>query len=513
MTRISLTEDYDDRSVISKLQKIEELDNTAMETAEKCLTSVENIETTFQEKADSIADAAIQQMSQQYQTDAGLIKKVADAADAVTDECRDVTDECAAALTNIETARKEAIQATADANLATKRANEGADQVTSAIASIDGKVESSVEEHTTEALSTLDTKLTAEVTRATASEDDKVSKSTTTAQEIASALTVDGAFTERTGMTTAYSATPSATCVKVMPYDDITAPTGRYYTIESIVDRNLVPVETKRFKVQSGGAHYIVETIRKSDGTDARIQTKLIDSVNGRVLYRGSTPNGDDASDCYVNQAYVSATDGTTNNLVHTIGNESIAGIKTFDVKPVVKRVYACHSDMFTRFVRVCTFPYNANYSDQHLIVSFKSRNVGYNAGCYFKVDLLQRPLGYNTQCVKLLENGCHAYPLAVGVAPVLGTSVGLVMCDVGSTVEVWGYFDTSGVCIDVEEFSVNQYCTSTEGVYIDSEAVNLDSRTVLDKFVTWDMNTFSDTAPVCDSRTQYITKGNEVTS
>ena len=343
--------------------------------------------------------------------------------------------------------------------------------------------------------------------------NDKVSKSTTTAQEIKSALTVNGALTERTGMTASYSATPSATCVKIMPNDDITAPTGRYYTIESIVDRNLVPVETKRFKVQPEGNHYIVETIRKSDGTDTKIQTKMIDSVNGRILYRGSTPNGDDASDCYVNQAYVSATDGTTNNLVHTIGNESIAGIKTFDVKPVIKRVYAYHQDMLTRFVRVCTFPYNPNYSDQHLIVSFKSKGVRHNEGCYFKVDLLQRPLNYNTQCVKLLENGCFAYPLAVGVAPVLGTSVGLVMRDVGSTVEVWGYFDTNGVCIDVEEFSINQYCTSTEGVFIDSEAVNLDNRTILDQFVTWDMNTFSDTAPVGDNRTQYITKGNEVTS
>lgn len=52
------------------------------------------------------------------------------------------------------------------------------------------------------------------------------------------------------------------------------------------------------------------------------------------------TPAAGEYSGIAVNKAYVELTDGTTNNLVHTIGNETITGNKNFTKAIVTKKVY-----------------------------------------------------------------------------------------------------------------------------------------------------------------------------
>ena len=268
MGRVSLTEDYDDRSVISKLN---EMDKRVKEN------------TTVVTSAEASAKASAQAAQETADRFAGSVGAVVQNANAQINASKAQVDQAKAEVDETVTTVAQAVQTANDASAS-------AQQSATTVA-------------------TYDTRLTA------------VEDADTQNVKIDGAQTIIGDKTFKNVTITTSTGNYNGGMVIRVPDSLSTTDiiTAKNNNSASILNLRLIKDDTSTS---------FMTMIR----TPSNQQKYTVFQVNddGTQVLRGPGPYSGAPSDSYVTKGYVESTDGETNNLVHRTANETISGTKNF---------------------------------------------------------------------------------------------------------------------------------------------------------------------------------------
>ena len=458
MGRVSLTESYDDRSVIAKLNEMDKRvkENTTVVTAA--------------EASAKASAAAAQETADRF---AGSVGAVVQNANAQINASKAQVDQAKAEVDETVTTVAQAVQT---ANSASASAQQSANTV-----------------------ATYDTRLTDTETK-NGQQDTAISElQTADAQnvKIGTAQYITGTKT----FVVARTKNSLETKADVPPQQRQTQPV-------QVIDRNDEQVMFNQLLTNTDGTRQYRTNLFAVNGTRVVVENIFL-NADGTGYSTCVNPSANAPSSATINKKYVESTDGVTNNLVHRTTNETINGYKQFEYSPSIKKICVNNNILETKWVRVCYYKQEDNFHDMHMITRFISGHT-LNSDFMFTVDIKQRST-YQGKTLTLVDNASNI-PLCINKAPDMGkNNCGLVALwvphDNGSYIEIWGKLPTNRLCITVQNYVQISNLPSAEGVYMDSNSVGFDIAT---PYVTWDCNTFSDTLPSNATRTQYLQKGKE---
>lgn len=458
MGRVSLTEAYDDRSVIAKLNEMDKrvTENTTVVTAA--------------EASAQASAAAAQETADRF---AGSVGAVVQNANAQINASKAQVDQAKAEVDETVTTVAQAVQT---ANNASASAQQSAQTVAG-----------------------YDDRLTAAETKNTQQDTD-----------IGALQTAD---TKNVKIDTSQYITGTKTFTVARTKNSLetkgeTPPQQRQTQPVQVIDRNDEQVMFNQLLTNTNGTRQYRTNLFSVNGNRVVVENIFL-NPDGTGYSTCVNPSADAPSSATVNKKYVESTDGVTNNLVHRTANETINGYKQFEYTPSIKKICVNSNELETKWVRLCYYKENTNYDDMHMITRFISGHT-LNSDFMFTVDIKQRST-YQGRTLTLVDNASNI-PLCINKAPVIGqNNCGLVALWVPNgdvtNIEIWGKLPSNRLCITVQNYVNISNLPRTEGVYMDSNTVGFD---IMSSFVTWDCNTFSDTLPVNATRTQYIQKGQE---
>lgn len=196
-------------------------------------------------------------------------------------------------------------------------------------------------------------------------------------------------------------------------------------------------------------------------------------------------------------------------HMMRIANNQNITGRKVFVNKPIYERralsTFAALN--LSGWLRVCRYRINPDYNDMHMMVNFISGHTT-DLNFNFGVDIMQRT--HSTDRMVLIYNASTTIPLAI-TKQASGNEVGLVSLtntyeDV-DYVEIWGWFPTNRLIIEVTYFSlISHLPTPSDGTVFEGDSVGVSGATT--NYVTWDLQTFADTPT--GTSLGYIKKGVE---
>ena len=115
-------------------------------------------------------------------------------------------------------------------------------------------------------------------------------------------------------------------------------PTGLYFAYPMIERGSDGSDFALMFRYQDAdgntGLAFDVNNVNREGGDITTARLELRNQRDGQMYLTGPTPSDNSPSSAYVTKANVMSTDGKLNNLVHTISNEEIGGVKTFTDMP-----------------------------------------------------------------------------------------------------------------------------------------------------------------------------------
>lgn len=456
MGRVSLTEDYDDRSVIAKLN---EMDKRVKENAV--------VVTSAEASAKQSAQAA-QETADRF---AGSVGAVVQNANAQINASKAQVDQAKAEVDATVTTVAQAVQT---ANQASASAQQSATTV-----------------------ETYDTRLTA-----TESKNDQQDTA------IGALQTADA---QNVKLSTSQTITGNKTFTKTMFMRrnfNFDATAGDQWGGEIQMNSGNTRVGVVENFVSKGNLDLQLFSQNPVSNKYGSMGIHL--SRDGKTNYCfGFNPTANAPSNAFATKAYVESTDGVTNNLVHRTADESINGYKQFEYSPSIKRIYVNNNNLTTKWVRLCYYKENNNYEDMHMVTRFISGHT-VDSDFMFTVDIKQRS-AHQGATLTLVDNASYI-PLCINKAPVMGQkNCGLIALwvphDGVPYIEIWGKLPSNRLCIIVQNYVSISDMPTAEGVYMDSSTVGFDK---VSSFVTWDCATYSDTLPSEATKTQYIQKGNE---
>ena len=283
MGRVSLTEAYDDRSVIAKLNEMD-----------KRVTENTTVVTAAEASAKASADAA-QQTADRF---AGSVGAVVQNANAQINASKAQVDQAKAEVDATVTTVAQAVQT---ANNASASAQQSAQTVTG-----------------------YDARLTAAETKNTQQDTAIGALQTADTQNVklSGTQTISGAKNHTGTVTRLADVLPNrdsyATSDLTIPLigltkNESTFNAGQNYSIIEEYDNAVSRAVRMGVRAPNKGWNYV----------------SLIGGNNG-IYVTFPTPPANAPSNAGVNKAYVESTDGATNNLVHRSANEKVDGIKTF---------------------------------------------------------------------------------------------------------------------------------------------------------------------------------------
>ena len=470
MGRVSLTEDYDDRSVISKLNEMDKRvkENTTVVTAAEA--SAKQSAQAAQETADRFAGsvgAVVQNANQQI-----------NASKAQVDQAKAEVDET---VTTVAQAVQTANQASASAQTSAQTVQGYDDRLTAV------ETKNSQQDTDISALQTADTHNV----------------------KLEGGQTISGQKTFSDDIILKHSSTP----IYIVRNDvaSTTSPTTATDFGYTFRDKDNKETGTIFQHIGTDKNSYLCARTKSwATGSRKDCEITLINNADGsRYVTVSPTTTVTAPSNAIVTKGYVESTDGETNNLMHRSANESINGYKQFEYSPSIKKICVNNNNLNTKWVRLCYYKENTNHADMHMITRFISGHT-VNADFMFTVDIKQRST-YEGRTLTLVDNASYI-PLCINKAPVMEqNNCGLVALWVPHNdvpyIEIWGKLPSNRLCITVQNYVNIVDIPTTEGVYTDSNTVGFDK---VSSFVTWDCNTYSDTLPGNATRTQYLQKGKE---
>ena len=276
MGRVSLTEDYDDRSVIAKLNEMDKRvkGNTTVVTS-----------------AEASAKASAQAAQETADRFAGSVGAVVQNANAQIDASKAQVDQAKAEVDETVTTVAQAVQT---ANNASASAQQSAQTVAG-----------------------YDTRLTAVEDADTQNVKLEGNQTITGSKTFTQLLTSKSSGWRANWIVPFYSKSmvlqPSDDAVSLV--DDVVQDSqANLVSVDQIIHNNMNTVY-RDWQLQA--AH-------------GNVDMTLEINANGERYATAPTPSSNAPSTAIVNKAYVESTDGVTNNLVHRTTNEKVNGIKTF---------------------------------------------------------------------------------------------------------------------------------------------------------------------------------------
>ena len=268
MGRVSLTESYDDRSVISKLNEMDKRvkENTTVVTSAEA--SAKASAAAAQETADRFAGsvgAVVQNANQQI-----------NASKAQVDQAKAEVDETVTTVA----------QAVQTANQASASAQQSANTV-----------------------ATYDTRLTA------------VEDADAQNVKLNGAQTINGEKTFSNIVIPTSTGNYNGGMVFKVP-DSLS-------TTDIITAKNNTNASVLNFRLLKDSTSTLLMTALRTPSNQQKYTVYQVND-DGTQVFRGPSPYQGAPSDSYVTKGYVESTDGVTNNLVHRSANETISGVKEF---------------------------------------------------------------------------------------------------------------------------------------------------------------------------------------
>ena len=447
MGRVSLTEDYDDRSVISKLN---EMDKRVKENT----TVVTSAEASAKASA-----AAAQETADRF---AGSVGAVVQNANAQINASKAQVDQAKAEVDETVTTVAQAVQT---ANQASASAQQSANTV-----------------------ATYDTRLTA------------VEDADAQNVKLNGAQTINGEKTFSNIIIPTSTGNYNGGMVIKVP-DSLS-------TTDIITAKNNNSPSVLNFRLLKDSTSTSFMTAIRTPSNQQKYTVYQVND-DGTQVFRGPSPYKGAPSDSYITKGYAESTDGETNNLVHRSANERINGYKQFEYSPSIKRICVNNNNLVTKWVRLCYYKENSNYEDMHMITRFISGHT-VDADFMFTVDIKQRS-SFQGRTLTLVDNASYIPLCINKAPVMEQNNCGLVALWVPHNdvpyIEIWGKLPSNRLCITVQNYVNIADIPKAEGVYMDSNTVGFD---MVSSFVTWDCNTYSDTLPGNATRTQYLQKGKE---
>lgn len=447
MGRVSLTEDYDDRSVIAKLN---EMDKRVKENAV--------VVTSAEASAKQSAQAA-QETADRF---AGSVGAVVQNANAQINASKAQVDQAKAEVDATVTTVAQAVQT---ANQASASAQQSA-------TTVEG----------------YDARLTA------------VEDADTQNVKLDGAQTINGDKTFKSITITTSTGNYNGGAVIRVP-DSLS-------TTDIITAKNNNSASILNFRLLKDSASTSLMTMIRTPSNQQKYTVFQVNDDGTQVL-RGPGPYSGAPSDSYTTKGYVESTDGVTNNLVHRTADESINGYKQFEYSPSIKRIYVNNNNLTTKWVRLCYYKENNNYEDMHMVTRFISGHT-IDSDFMFTVDIKQRS-AHQGATLTLVDNASYIPLCINKAPVMGQKNCGLIALwvphDGVPYIEIWGKLPSNRLCIIVQNYVSISDMPTAEGVYMDSSTVGFDK---VSSFVTWDCATYSDTLPSEATKTQYIQKGNE---
>ena len=291
MGRVSLTEDYDDRSVISKLN---EMDKRVTEN------------TTVVTSAEASAKASAQAAQETADRFAGSVGAVVQNANAQINASKAQVDQAKAEVDETVTTVAQAVQT---ANQASASAQQSANTV-----------------------ATYDDRLTATETK-NGQQDTAISALQTADTQnvkIEGAQTINGEKTFSKNIIVKHGSTP----IYIVRNDVASTSSPTTATDYGYTFRDKDNTETGTIFQHIGtdkNSYLCARTKSWATGSRKDCEITLINNADGsRYVTVSPTPTATVPSNAIVTKGYVESTDGETNNLVHRSANEKVNGIKTF---------------------------------------------------------------------------------------------------------------------------------------------------------------------------------------
>ena len=149
-------------------------------------------------------------------------------------------------------------------------------------------------------------------------------------------------------------------------------------------------------------------------------------------------------------------------------GKQIANGYYTFDNKTKYRSYYIAQTQTFSSigWMRVCRYRLNSNYNDMHLLLRFMSVHTT-DQDFLFDVDVKQR-IAYDKR-IRLVMNASDK-PLSIAKMA-SGSNVGLLSREVvedGITyIEIWGYFPTNRLYVEVLGYSIISLLPATTSPYL----------------------------------------------
>ena len=269
MGRVSLTEDYDDRSVISKLN---EMDKRVKENT----TVVTSAEASAKASA-----AAAQETADRF---AGSVGAVVQNANAQINASKAQVDQAKAEVDETVTTVAQAVQT---ANQASASAQQSANTV-----------------------ATYDARLTA------------VEDADAQNVKLNGAQTINGEKTFSNIIIPTSTGNYNGGMVFKVP-DSLS-------TTDIITAKNNTNASVLNFRLLKDSTSTLLMTALRTPSNQQKYTVYQVND-DGTQVFRGPAPYKGAPSDSYVTKGYVESTDGETNNLVHRTSAETINGVKTFN--------------------------------------------------------------------------------------------------------------------------------------------------------------------------------------
>ena len=279
MGRVSLTEDYDDRSVIAKLNEMDKrvTENTTVVTA-----------------AEASAQASAQAAQETADRFAGSVGAVVQNANAQINASKAQVDQAKAEVDATVTTVAQAVQT---ANNASASAQQSATTV-----------------------ATYDDRLTATETKNT--QQDTAISTLQTADTHNVKLEGNQSITGTKTFTVTRTKNSLETKGDIPPQQRQTQPV-------QVIDRNDEQVMFDQLLTNTDGTRQYRTNLFAVNGTRVVVENIFL-NADGTGYSSCVNPSANAPSSATVNKKYVESTDGETNNLVHRTANEKVNGIKEF---------------------------------------------------------------------------------------------------------------------------------------------------------------------------------------
>lgn len=272
MGRVSLTEDYDDRSVIAKLNEMDKrvTENTTVVTA-----------------AEASAKASAQAAQETADRFAGSVGAVVQNANAQINASKAQVDQAKAEVDETVTTVAQAVQTANQASASAQQSATTVEGYDARLTTAEGDIDT---------LQTADTKNV----------------------KLEGNQTITGTKT----FTVTRTKNSLETKADIPPQQRQTQPV-------QVVDRNDEQVMFNQLLTNTNGTRQYRTNLFAVNGTRVVVENIFL-NADGTGYSTCVNPSADAPSSATVNKAYVESTDGVTNNLVHKTANETIRNIKTF---------------------------------------------------------------------------------------------------------------------------------------------------------------------------------------